>query len=89
MKGVSSVESGYSGGFVENPIYKEVKKGVTGHAEVIKITYNSKIISFKGTIYFFKELLYIFMYAHNPTTYHRQGIDSGSQYRSVIYHQTE
>jgi peptide-methionine (S)-S-oxide reductase len=89
LKGVKDVESGYAGGFVENPEYKEVKKGKTGHAEVIKISYDSSIISFKGNYSFKQELLNIFMHAHDPTTYHRQGIDSGSQYRSVVYYQTE
>lgn len=79
LKGVYSVKSGYSGGTVKNPTYREVCSGKTGHAEVIEIIYNPKIISFK-------DLIYIHLNTHNPTTLHRQGADEGTQYRSVIFY---
>ncbi len=77
LKGVKSVESGYAGGSVENPTYEEVCSGNTGHAEVVRITYNPEIISYR-------QLLEVFFYIHDPTTLNRQGNDSGSQYRSII-----
>ncbi|MCE5329110.1 peptide-methionine (S)-S-oxide reductase MsrA [bacterium] len=77
IKGVISVESGYAGGFKENPTYEEVCSGTTGHAEVIKIEYDPDIISYE-------KLLEIFFYIHNPTTLNRQGNDIGEQYRSII-----
>ncbi len=79
LKGVELVESGYSGGDIVNPSYEEVCSGKTGHAEVIKITYNDEIISFK-------DLLKIFFETHDPTTLNRQGNDIGNQYRSVIFY---
>lgn len=83
LKGVSSVVSGYSGGTVKNPAYREVVTGRTGHAEAIQITYNPSEISFI-------ELLDIFFSTHNPTTLNRQGYDVGTQYRSaVFYHNKE
>jgi peptide-methionine (S)-S-oxide reductase len=83
LKGVESVESGYSGGKTKNPTYQEVCTGETGHAEVIQITFNPKLISFR-------ELLEVFWETHDPTTLNRQGADSGTQYRSaVFYHSTE
>lgn len=83
LKGVESAVSGYSGGMVKNPTYKEVTTGNTGHAEVIQVTFNPKIISFK-------ELLEVFWKTHDPTTLNRQGADVGTQYRSVIfYHNPE
>lgn len=77
IKGVISVESGYAGGFKENPVYKEVCSGTTGHAEVVKITYQPDIISYE-------KLLEVFFYVHDPTTLNRQGNDIGKQYRSII-----
>ncbi|MFP4024363.1 MAG: peptide-methionine (S)-S-oxide reductase MsrA [Thiohalospira sp.] len=81
IKGVESVVSGYSGGRVKNPTYKEVCTGNTGHAEVVQIKYNPEIISFK-------DLLEIFWQTHDPTTLNRQGADVGTQYRSVIFYHT-
>lgn len=82
IKGVESVVPGYAGGNVEQPIYNEVCRGDTGHAEVIKIEYDPEIISYK-------DLLDIFWHAHDPTTKNRQGNDVGSQYRSIILFQNE
>jgi peptide-methionine (S)-S-oxide reductase len=83
LKGVETVESGYSGGKTKNPTYQEVCTGETGHAEVIQITFNPKVISFH-------ELLEVFWETHDPTTMNRQGADSGTQYRSaVFYHSPE
>lgn len=83
LKGVETVESGYSGGETKNPTYKEVCSGETGHAEVIQITFNPAVISFR-------ELLEVFWQTHDPTTLNRQGADVGTQYRSVIfYHSPE
>lgn len=81
LKGVQKVESGYEGGQTENPTYKEVCTGRTGHAEVIKVTYNPQEISFE-------ELLEVFWKLHDPTTLNRQGADVGTQYRSVIFYHT-
>ena len=78
LRGVLKVESGYTGGPSENPTYKEVCSGFSGHAEVIQITFDPSIISFQ-------ELLRVFFTVHDPTTLNRQGNDVGSQYRSVIY----
>jgi peptide-methionine (S)-S-oxide reductase len=81
--GVLKVESGYSGGTVKNPSYKEVCNGGTGHAEVIRLTYDKSEVSFD-------ELLEIFWKTHDPTTTNRQGNDVGTQYRSaVFYHNDE
>lgn len=79
LKGVTKVESGYSGGHVDNPDYREVCTGLTGHAEVIQVTFDPAIISFK-------EILEIFFTVHDPTTLNRQGNDSGTQYRSAIFY---
>ncbi len=79
LKGVDKVESGYSGGTVVNPTYEQVCAGTTGHAEVIQITFNPKIVSFK-------DILEIFFTVHDPTTLNRQGDDVGSQYRSIIFY---
>jgi len=80
LKGIIKVESGYAGGTVPNPTYKQVCTGTTGHAEVIQITYDPNIITFK-------EILQIFFTIHDPTTLNRQGNDVGTQYRSIIlYH---
>lgn len=77
LKGIVRVESGYSGGYVKNPSYSGVCSGETGHAEVVQVTFDPKIISFK-------EILQIFFTVHDPTTLNRQGADEGTQYRSVI-----
>lgn len=83
LKGVESVESGYMGGQVQNPTYDAVCMGNTGHAEVVQVTFDSSIISYR-------EILEIFFAIHDPTTLNRQGNDSGTQYRSAIfYHSPE
>lgn len=83
LKGVKKVESGYSGGTTVNPSYKEVCSETTGHAEVIQITFDPQIITYK-------EILEIFFSIHDPTTLNRQGNDVGTQYRSIIlYHSPE
>ena len=82
LEGVVKVESGYSGGFVENPSYKDVCTGRTGHAEVTNITYDPKKISFA-------DLLAVFWRTHDPTTVDRQGNDEGPQYRSAIFYHNE
>lgn len=79
LSGVERVESGYAGGRVENPTYKEVCEGTTGHAEVIQLTFDPRVVSFK-------EILEVFFTVHDPTTLNRQGADVGTQYRSVIYY---
>jgi peptide-methionine (S)-S-oxide reductase len=81
VKGVERVESGYSGGSVTKPTYKQVCGGNTGHAEVIQISFNSKVI-------LLKQLLEIFFAIHDPTTLNRQGNDVGTQYRSAIFYRT-
>ncbi|WP_028298308.1 peptide-methionine (S)-S-oxide reductase MsrA [Olivibacter sitiensis] len=82
LKGVSSVLPGYMGGTKENPTYKEVCTGLTGHAEVIQIEYDPQAISYQ-------ELLGVFFRTHNPTTLNRQGNDVGTQYRSAIFFHDE
>ena len=82
LKGVKAVLPGYSGGNIVNPTYEEVSSGTTGHAESIQIEFDPGIISFK-------DLLYIFMKTHDPTTLNRQGADVGTQYRSVIFYTDE
>lgn len=82
LKGVLKVESGYMGGASQNPTYKEVCSGNSGHAEVIQITYNEKEIKFE-------ELLEVFWKTHDPTTLNRQGADVGTQYRSVIFYHNQ
>ncbi|MEZ4646889.1 MAG: peptide-methionine (S)-S-oxide reductase MsrA [Chloroflexota bacterium] len=79
LRGVDSVASGYSGGHIVNPSYKAVCNGTTGHAEVVQITYDPAIVSFK-------ELLQVFFTVHDPTTLNRQGNDVGPQYRSAIFY---
>jgi len=79
LKGVLSVCSGYMGGHVKNPCYREVCEGSTGHAEVIKIEFQPEIISLS-------ELLSVFWKVHDPTTLNRQGADKGTQYRSAIFY---
>lgn len=83
LKGVVSVESGYSGGKTTNPTYREVCNGNTGHAEVVQVTFDPAVISFA-------EILEVFFTIHDPTTLNRQGNDVGTQYRSAIfYHSPE
>jgi peptide-methionine (S)-S-oxide reductase len=82
LKGVESVTPGYAGGKVENPTYDQVCGGQTGHAEVIKIEYDSSIISLRT-------LLTVFFATHDPTTLNRQGADVGTQYRSAIFYSTQ
>lgn len=82
VDGVLRVESGYSGGKVKNPTYKEVCSGLTGHAEVIRLTYNPTVVSYD-------QLLEIFWQTHDPTTLNRQGADVGTQYRSVIFYHSD
>ena len=79
VEGVLSVESGYSGGLVENPTYQQIGTGATGHAECLNIVYDPKKISYD-------ELLEMFWQSHDPTTLNRQGNDIGPQYRSVIFY---
>jgi len=78
LKGVESVESGYSGGHADNPGYTQVCEGNTGHAEAIRITFDPSIITYH-------DLLNVFFTIHDPTTLNRQGADIGTQYRSVIF----
>jgi peptide-methionine (S)-S-oxide reductase len=83
LKGVEAVVSGYSGGHVANPTYEQVCSETTGHAEVVQVTFDPDIISYK-------DLLSIFFTVHDPTTLNRQGNDVGTSYRSAIfYHSTE
>lgn len=82
VKGIKSAVSGYSGGKVKNPTYKEVCSGLTGHAEVVQVTFDPAVISFP-------EVLEIFWNTHDPTTLNRQGADEGTQYRSVVYYHTD
>ena len=83
LEGVVSAESGYAGGKVSDPTYEQVCSGTTGHAEVVKVTFNPAVVSYK-------EILEIFFSIHDPTTLNRQGADVGPQYRSVIlYHDLE
>lgn len=82
LEGVSDVESGYIGGEKENPTYRDICTGMSGHAEVIRFSYDEDIISFD-------ELLEIFWTTHDPTTLNRQGADKGTQYRSAIFYQDE
>jgi peptide-methionine (S)-S-oxide reductase len=79
LKGVESVESGYSGGQVANPSYRAVCTGTTGHAEAVRITFDRAVISYE-------DLLRVFFATHDPTTLNRQGADVGTQYRSAIFY---
>jgi peptide-methionine (S)-S-oxide reductase len=81
LRGVEKVESGYSGGTTVNPSYEQVCSGRTGHAEVVQITFDPDVISFR-------ELLGVFFTIHDPTTLNRQGGDVGTQYRSAILYHT-
>ena len=82
LRGVLNVEPGYAGGHVESPSYERVSEGDSGHAEVIRLTYDPAIISYE-------DLLTVFFGSHDPTTPNRQGADVGEQYRSVIFYQNE
>lgn len=82
LRGVEQVVSGYSGGIVDDPTYKQVCSGNTGHAEAVQITFDPEVISFE-------DLLYVFWRTHDPTTLNRQGADVGTQYRSVIFYHNE
>ncbi|MBB6680198.1 peptide-methionine (S)-S-oxide reductase MsrA [Aequorivita sp. 609] len=83
VKGVEKVVSGYTGGNAPGrPTYREVCSGLTGHAEVVQVSFDPKVISYE-------DLVVIFMTSHDPTTLNRQGADVGTQYRSVIYYHNE
>lgn len=82
VKGVRTVESGYMGGQTKNPTYKDITTGTTGHAEIVRVKFNSKELSFD-------KLLEVFWELHDPTTLNRQGADEGTQYRSAIFYHNE
>ena len=82
LNGIESLKSGFSGGFIKNPPYREVCTGRTGHAEVIQVTFDPDIISYH-------DLIFIFMTSHDPTTLNRQGDDVGTQYRSIILYNSD
>jgi len=82
LRGVKSVDSGYTGGQVDNPTYRQVCDGDTGHVEVVRVTFDPSEITFK-------DLLEVFFEIHDPTTLNRQGNDVGEQYRSVIFYTSE
>jgi len=82
LRGVELVESGYMGGHVRNPSYREVCNGNTGHAEVVQVTFNAQEVSFQ-------EILEVFFTIHDPTTLNRQGADVGTQYRSAIFYHSD
>jgi peptide-methionine (S)-S-oxide reductase len=82
VKGVESVTSGFCGGRIKNPPYREVVQGRTGHAEAIEILYDEQIVSYK-------ELIEVFMATHDPTTLNRQGYDIGTHYRSAVFYKNE
>lgn len=82
LKGVDKVVSGYAGGHVKNPAYREVCAGTTGHAEVVQVTFDPEKISYQ-------QLIEVFMLSHDPTSLNRQGADTGTQYRSIILHHNE
>ena len=82
LKGVLTVESGYSGGHLANPTYRQVCDGDTGHAEVIQVTFDPEVLAFK-------DLLKVFFTIHDPTTPNRQGNDIGTQYRSAIFYHSD
>jgi peptide-methionine (S)-S-oxide reductase len=82
LKGVKSVASGYAGGSVANPTYEQVCEGNTGHAEVVKISFDPNVLTFD-------KLMQVFFAAHDPTTLNRQGHDVGTQYRSIILYESD
>ena len=82
LNGVESVVSGYSGGKVKNPSYREICTGLTGHAEVIQVKFNPKLISYE-------EILEVFWNTHDPTTLNKQGADEGTQYRSAVFYHSD
>ena len=82
LRGVEKVESGYSGGPVPNPTYRQVCTGTTGHAEVVQVTFDPEVVSYS-------EILEVFLTIHDPTTLNRQGADVGPQYRSAIFYHDE
>ena len=82
LEGITAVVSGYTGGHIKNPAYREVCEGRTGHAEVVQLTYDPEIVSYDT-------ILAVFWKTHDPTTLNRQGNDVGTQYRSVIYYHDE
>lgn len=79
INGVIEVDSGYSGGTVENPTYEQVCTGTTGHAEVVKVTFDPSVITYR-------QILEVFFSMHDPTSLNRQGNDVGTQYRSVVFY---
>jgi peptide-methionine (S)-S-oxide reductase len=81
LKGVEDVVSGYAGGHVPSPSYQQVCSGTTGHAEVVQITFDPAVITFR-------DILNVFFTIHDPTTLNRQGADVGTQYRSAIFYHT-
>ena len=82
IEGVTDVASGYSGGHVKNPTYNQVVSGTTGHAEVVQVSFDPEIVSYR-------EILEVFFTMHDPTSLNRQGADVGTQYRSVIFYHSE
>lgn len=82
LRGVEKVESGYAGGSMKHPTYRDVCSGTTGHAEVVQITFDPSVISYR-------DVLGVFFTIHDPTTVNRQGADVGTQYRSVIFYDSE
>ena len=82
LRGVGKVESGYMGGHIKNPTYREICSGLTGHAEVVRVTFDADVISYQA-------ILEVFMTLHDPTTLNRQGNDVGTQYRSAIFYNSE
>src|SRR5208282_2320309 len=79
LSGVTAVQSGYAGGHLENPTYRQICTGTTGHAEVVQVTFDPAILPYE-------DLLRVFFTIHDPTTLNRQGADIGTQYRSVIFY---
>ncbi len=82
VRGINAAISGYSGGTIKNPTYREVTSGRTGHAEVVQLQFDPEVISYR-------DILTIFFHLHDPTTLNRQGADVGTQYRSVIFYHSD